>query len=188
MPISVAEVAAQVRLRTRVETIAFIPTDTNADIYAGHLHKHEYRPSPYSEMQVHCDIYYSDQLTEDEKRLVICKELLHILDSETLQVSSREDVAHQISHIVLNPKFQTHEEVMRAGVKVGWDRINGYCAAAMLFPFAARSVLLPRYKDGSLRLEEIVKLIRIPAMYAQFVMSDFWPSVYNAIIERPDST
>jgi hypothetical protein len=182
VPIAVEEVAEQVRLRSSVDQIRFISTDTNAEIYSGHLVKYEMRPSPYSEMQLCCDIYFSNDLDESEKRLVICKELIHILDLEALRIASREDVSHLISQIVLNPKFQTHDQRKAAGPKVGWDRINGYCAPAVLFPFAVRQHFLKDYQSGRIRLGEIAKIVRIPPVYAQLVMSEFWPEFYEALL------
>lgn len=126
------------------------------------------------------DIYYASDLGSDWKRLVCCKELLHILDKETYRVKTPAEVKRLVERIVLPTEFQ---DPIKDGIGVITDRFAIYQAVAVLFPWATRELLLAPYKSQKLTVDDIAKMVDLPPRYVKLVMSDYWPDSYKTIVD-----
>ncbi len=82
-------------------------------------------------------------LPPQRKRLVVCKELLHLLDPDFNRVNNEEDFKKLTDNIGLPPEDQ---DPTKDGPKTVSDRIGIYKAVAVLFPLAARDVFAPCYR------------------------------------------
>lgn len=181
VPISVEEVRAQVEVLSPVDRVRFVRVHADEGLYHGHFERYRYRPAPYEQEIECCDIHYADSLSDAQTRLTVVKELLHLLDIEPWRIHTEAEVRHLIGRIVLSPDLQSIEWAAADGPKVVWDRLNGVVAAAVLFPFAARSLVEPKYQEGTLGLEEISALLQLPVDYAQLILSEGWPRLYEAM-------
>jgi hypothetical protein len=117
---------------------------------------------------------------EEMQRLVACKECLHLLDPENCRVNTPEDLKHLISKIVLPPELV---DANGDGYNVFTDRMAILQAVAVLFPLAARDILLPAYKAGKIDLEAIAELAELPTPVVVLVMSDEWPKIYGNVLK-----
>jgi hypothetical protein len=158
------------------DEICFIGVDFDINIVRGFIKRYIFRRVPYGDPVFHTDIYYDRRQGLDWRRIVCCKELIHILDNQQQATSSREDVAALIERIVLPL------EVRLDGLQVIEDRIGILKAIALLLPLAARELLLPRYKSGDLTDEEIAILACVPLRYVRVVMLDTWESLHEKLL------
>lgn len=126
------------------------------------------------------DIDYATNAHIYMQRLVCCKELMHILDPVDCRVMTNPEFEILCKKIVLPPETQ---DPLRDGKGAMSDRIASLYALAILFPWAMRQLILPKYESGVLTIEKITEIIQIPPGYIQFVMSDEWPEVHKYFVD-----
>jgi hypothetical protein len=111
------------------------------------------------------------------QRLVVCKELIHILDPDYALTNTRKDVANLIKRMALPIDLQalTNNQELN-------DRFGQLQALAVLFPRAARNLLLEPYNAKKITSKEIAALAEIPVHYVAFLMSDEWEKIYSLLL------
>lgn len=176
VPVKINDVANAIISNGFQDEIHYVAVEMKEDILRGMLIRRIERRSVYGEPQFVSYVYYDRTLSEPWRRLVCCKELLHIVDDPQLVVKSREEVEALIEKIVLPPTFQT---MLEQGLHASQDRINIIFAAAVLFPIASRDLLLPHYENGAIDIEAISQLVNLPPEFVQMVMSKHWPKLYG---------
>jgi hypothetical protein len=130
--------------------------------------------------KVNCaDITYAATMPHEWQRLVCCKEILHILDSELTRSSKYEQIENLIEKIVIPPDLQ---DPFTDGIHALTDRVAVHYAAAILFPLAARAIFLPKYEKHQLKVAEIAGRMEIPERYVRLVMSDQWPQIHDLMV------
>lgn len=122
------------------------------------------------------DIYYAKSLTDDWRRLVSCKELLHILDPQGARAATQDAVMKLTEKIVLPPDL--HD--VKDGYATATDRVALLQATAVLFPLKARELIVA---NGSLSRPEVAKLVDVPERYVALVMSESWPGIHDILVE-----
>src|ERR1700722_811156 len=97
------------------DEIEFVGVDIDTRIIYGAFRQYIYRNAVYGEPIVHVDIYYDRSLTRDWKRVVCCKELLHMLDLSISRAATREDCENLVDHLAgLTMESPFSEEKLRA--------------------------------------------------------------------------
>lgn len=176
-PVEVDDIVDFIRGLGIMDEIYFWDADFNTDIVKGTLHHWEYQVEGWT-VRV-ADIHTAKSLTLEEKRLAEVKELLHILDQRVDRADTVEDVAALIEKIVLPPNLT---DPVTDGNQVWSDRIAILHAVAVLLPMATRNLLLPKYREGEITLDEIVELVALPKPYVAVAMSEDWASTHHAMI------
>ena len=120
-------------------------------------------------------VFYSSDI-EDEalRRLVCCKEILHVLDSDDSTAKSKGAVSGLIDQIVVRPSSGLTNSTRSDNGGMLW-------ALMVLLPRDALSELRPHYENGDLSIEEIARSADIPESYARFAMSDIWQNILDRI-------
>jgi hypothetical protein len=118
-------------------------------------------------------------MNEDGQRLVCCKELLHILDPEGCRAATDEEISRLFQKIGLPREMQ---DAVKDGAQVSSDRVAEYEAAAVLFPWATRQLLLEPYREGKIALDDIHRMVDIPFRFVFFVMHPSWEEAHKALI------
>ena len=70
------------------------------------------------------------------------------------------------------------QEPVKDGAPVVTDRVALYEAAAILFPWRARQLLMRPFTEGKMTLSDIARLVDIPYKYVAFIMHESWESVH----------
>lgn len=117
------------------------------------------------------------------QRVVVCKEMIHILDPDELLTSTAADMRSLIERIAMPLDLQLGYN----GHEVG-DRLAEFQALAILLPKAARAILMPAFKSGNLSAQEIAQHAEIPVRYVDFIMSDEWDRRYRLLTEFYDQS
>lgn len=161
------------------DEIEFVGVDIDKRVMYGAFHQYIRRDSTYGEQIVHVDIYWDRQLARDWKRLVCCKELLHMLDPSVSKTATRQDCENLVSHLsdpsLMDAPFS--EEKMQA-----WsDELMMFYAMAVLLPWDARESLYLDYRTDNSRLAVIAKSVDLPDIAVRLVLSDHWPRLYEVL-------
>lgn len=176
LPVDVNEVVQFLRDEQIKDEIRFVGVDIDSTVLRGFI-KHYVIPGVgYGEPTFCADVYYDQSQSGDWKRLVCCKELLHILDNDHCRTNTEDAIEHQIERMILPEEFQNfHSESL--GVQT--DRLTIYYAVAVLFPWAARNLLVEPYEKGRLTVADIARIADIPERYAMLVMNTEWRRVHD---------
>lgn len=133
---------------------------------------------PREDEEIRCvSIDYARSLSNEMARLVCVKELIHVLDPIDERVISDSAVNELIEKIILPPEMQSLDD----GQTVWSDRFGFVYALAVLFPWAARELLRPKYESGDITIDEIAGLVELPVEYALAVMSPEWSRLHHLI-------
>ncbi|MEA3473261.1 MAG: hypothetical protein U9R70_07550 [Pseudomonadota bacterium] len=184
VPVELEDVEAALAARGIKDEIYWFPADINAEVLQGQLvhweveADYEY-PTDHTGAEVRkvAAIYYAESMDDPWRRLVGCKELLHVMDAPEARASSPEVVLKLTEKIILSPEFQ---DVVRDGYVTTTDRNAILQAVAVLFPWRARELFIG---DGTLSNVEIAGLVDIPLRYVALVMSNSWPLIHDLLIE-----
>lgn len=182
VPVDVNDVLAVLRNKGIKDEVYFFPVDIDSEILRGQfVHWDEPNDFEYptdvtgAVMKSVAGIFYAESLSDDWRRLVCCKELLHILDPEAWRAASEEEVRRLTERIVLPPEYQ---DALKDGLPTASDRIGILQAIAVLFPWEAREILLKAVAAGRLNEAEVARLVDLPQRYTALVMSEYWPDLY----------
>ena len=176
LPIKLDDVRDHILETGMVESIQFFDVDVDTTGLQGFCRVFEQQePGMYtSSGQKVAHIFYAAELEEEEKRLVVCKELLHILDDHSATAQTRDEVDSLIEQIVLPLD-------VRQGLQSKSDHIGILHALAVLMPRDALAVLRPLHDDNKLSVEDVAALARVPERYARFALSPAWQQVLEII-------
>ena len=115
------------------------------------------------------------------ERLVVTKELIHVVDPVEVRISDRDGVKHLIERIVLPPELSYSADDSE---EVKNDRYAIYEAIALLFPLAARNRIYADYMANRITLAKIADQAELPMAYVAPVMTGHWPAIVTALIEK----
>jgi hypothetical protein len=180
LPVDVNDVVKFFQDKGVQDEIEFIGVDLDPEILLGKAKRFTRRDSPYGDPILCTNVYYYRGAGKDLQRMICCKELLHIANPKRSQVKTPEEIHKQAEKIGLPPGMQ---DAFKDGPAVNVDRLAEYQAIAVLFPWAARNILLPFLKQGKLSIDDIARMADIPKRYISVAMADLWEVSYKSILE-----
>ena len=85
--------------------------------------------------------------------------------------------------MALSAEFESFTvEKREGGPKVITDKLAVIYAVAIAFPWAVRSLVLPKVVDGTLNEADVARLVDLPLRYVRLVMSDYWPKIHESLV------
>ena len=173
LPVALPEVEGHILESGVVRSIQTIPSpDLAPRVCGGFLRKYEWLPA-YGEPGVHAEIYYSKKFDEPqfigERRLTICKELLHILDGHESTAETRAAVDQLITEIC-SPLALT---MSYAAIQ---DHLQVWPALCVLVPRDALPNLRELHKAG-MSVEALAKIALVPTDYMRTALSPIWEKI-----------
>jgi hypothetical protein len=175
LPIDVNAVLSCIKDNGVERDVEFIGVDYNTDILRGQIRIFYNHPAPYADPVVCANIYYDRSMPSEWQRFVCCKELFHLLDPFSATTTG-EEIQALAESIGLMPEMQV--DALDANI----DRLAEFRALAVMFPFAARNLLLPKLNDESISIDDIARLADIPRRYAAFAMNERWGQVHELLL------
>lgn len=166
------------------DAIRFKAVDIERDILRGICYRYKPIPRPYAAQEEWIDILYAESLDEDWRRLVITKELIHVLDKEAHRTKNEEELDNLVRRMSRRPElrdgFSWHETS---------DRVGLFQALGILFPFAARALIKDKYDAGHISDEMIAHRATVPVQFVAFLMSNEWAASYDVLMRlcEPDA-
>jgi hypothetical protein len=162
------------------DEIEFVGVNLDTRIIYGAYHQYIRRSGVYTDPLVCADIYYDLSLTRDWRRLVCCKELLHLLNHSSSKTASLPECEALLGHLSEPNLLPFSEEKLQAYN----DTTMMLYAIAILFPWDAREVLKEDWNADPTRIDEIVRRIDLPPSVVRLVLSDRWPRHYDQLAGR----
>lgn len=183
-----------VKKHTDIEEIVYIGVNVNAEILRGGYIRvlyeniepdHLLAPYAIADTGLKAKIYYSTNQDDCWIRLVINKELLHILDPDKLRLCTPEELTSLVNHLrvpreILFATVDSESPDVRERALV--DYLSDYRALAAMVPEHMRLALLDKYKAGKVNEDQISKFLGIPIDYASILMTDMWPKFRTALV------
>lgn len=182
VPVQVDEVIDFLRSLGVADEIYFFDVDIETTLLKGVIEHWEYPVSENGVVRRAADINTAKSLSADWKRLVQCKEVLHVFDPDHFRVNTFEATEALINDIVI--PADVHDERADESIYAESDRWAVHHAVAVLFPLATRSLLMGPYKAGKIDLDYIAKLVDVPMYWVAKVMGDEWEDANHRMI-RP---
>ncbi|WP_317215830.1 hypothetical protein [Gluconobacter sp. GP1] len=156
-PIAINEVINWIRTRTDHDIIKLHPVDREHKSYRGAFRRRAISiGGPYSDdIEIRVDIVFGAELHPHMKRLVICKELLHVFDAPKACVNTAEKVRSLI------PAMNVPGEIP-IDLPFIMDKLGVYRALAVLMPTKARKRLAEAVSSGARTVEEVATHVALP--------------------------
>lgn len=138
------------------------------------------RPVAYSsDSGISNYVHYRSTLPMPLQRLVVCKELIHILDPDCFLTKTPTDVTSLVID-VSGPKDLRETESDQAR----HDRLAITMAVGILFPLSIREQFINAYKNKKISSAILAKKVGIPDRYIDRVMQDKWPDFYKQTLRE----
>lgn len=176
LPVRIKDVADFILGKGVVSEIVRIPVEVDASILTGGFCVFRDFAPPYQEAPVIAKIAYPKNADRKVQRLVIVKEMLHILDPSPARAATKQDVSDLIGDLILD---EAREEM---GLPAAYDHTQIISALAILLPQAALDVLRPAYKRGQLTPEEISEIGLVPTAYVEIALTDEWRGITQRLL------
>jgi len=157
------------------DVIAFHAADLDPNHIRGFLHFFDERGRKVAH------IIFARELGRDWRRLVCCKELIHILDDDKSTAQTREAVSSLIQQISVPLFLQPALQSAGATFSGVHDYIGELLALSILLPRDAYNLLKPLFDEGKIGSEDIAALAQIPETYVRFAMVDDWQKILESI-------
>ncbi len=183
LQVEIRAVASKVRDLVPNQRLEFFPMEGGHEVIRGMLHQWTYTPGWGDDTIVVNDIHYVAGMSLPWQRVVVCKEMIHVVDPVRLLTRTPHEVQDLIERIAMPVDLQLGYNGQEMG-----DRMAEFQALAILFPKAAREVLLPSYQSGKLSPDEIASHAEIPVRYVDFLMSDEWDRIYGMLLSFYEKT
>lgn len=178
-PVEVDDVVDFIRRLGIKDHIFFFEDDFDPGVLVGTINHWEY-PDENGTIVRCVDIYTAKSLSDDERRFVQVKELLHIVEPEAYRANSLQEVKELIDKIVLPPDLV---DFANDGVHANSDRVAILHAIAVMIPMAIRDLFMAPVRDGKVDHKFIADIVDVPVKYVAVVMSDFWSAIHTSMIE-----
>jgi hypothetical protein len=180
VPVSTEEVLQVLKAWGVRDDIWFHEDDMDTDIIKGQVVEWEGEAED-GRIELYAHISTARGLSNAEKRLVQCKELLHLLDDDAARVHDPDAVWNLIREVVATPD---ENNLYGAGAGQGDDdRQTILNALAILFPWHVRELFLPGYQLGVIDAEYIAARVELPVDQVRLVMSNKWPEIYGKMAQ-----
>ena len=180
VPVELDDVVEAIKKRGIKDEIWYFKADLDPSIVQAALVEWEY-PDGFGRTKRVAHVDYAKSLPPDRQRLAVCKELLHLLDPDEMKVSTEAEFEQLVSRIGLPPEDQ---DPALDGHRTVSDYVGIYKAVAVLFPWAAREIFLPKFTDGTISHEDIARIVDIPPRYAALVMKEWWAKMHEILVKE----
>lgn len=178
LPVNPDDVRDQILSYGIKDEIEFVGVDLGQRVMLGAFHQYVDKSVVYGDPILRVDIYYDRALSREWKRVVCCKELLHILDHSTSKAATRSDC----ENLVAGMASMKMDGPFSAEKAQAWsDQLMLFYAMAVLFPWDARNVIYEDYRRDPSKLGAIAKAADLPEIVVTFVLSDNWPKLYASV-------
>ena len=171
LPVKIDSVLSFLRDRGLVQHVNFYEVDIDSNILWAQFRA--YDPYPYASEPTY-EIHYSKHLTDAQKRLACCKELLHVLDEEVTMASSQEEVETLVKEMTIPPHSGISPPTSN-------DHSGIIRALLILVPRDCLQLLKPAYDGGEISAEEVAAATGLPVEYARLTLQDFWRELVHRI-------
>jgi len=179
LPVKINEVATWVKSGGFAHEIHFHPMDRDPGIVAGLVRVDRFKPPYATDEIVVADIPFSVQISEPEQRITGAKEIVHILDEDQYVAGTYKALSALIADMAT--PLELIADMSKLSVPGAVDHGGILGALAVLFPPAARELLLDLRKRGCIGNKEVAALANIPENYVEYLLGERWGTVLTQL-------
>jgi hypothetical protein len=194
LPIANNKIADLLLEDGNVKKIAFVGVQLNTKILRGKAvqvavnsneEEENYLTRPYvlRDFSISLKVYYDVNQDQDYTRLVINKELLHMVDPDIVRSATPAEINSLVSRVRLPPSVMASIVGKSKGSHNNGDTaalIDCYSdvrAVVAMLPKRHRSLILEKHAQSKISEEEIAGLVGVPRKYVPVILSDYWPKI-----------
>lgn len=174
LPVLLDWVADQVREDCSIDELLFVPVKMDGTKVLGFHHSFNRTSDGVKTKCLH--VYYSDELDRPERafdrRVVVCKELLHAYDNDHETACSNEAVINLVEGIIIPPSLGMNASLAS-------DHNGIFSALIVLMPRDALELINGGELGDALTEEEVSVMAEIPESYARLALSSIWQNILD---------
>ncbi|AOO81428.1 hypothetical protein BHK69_14050 [Bosea vaviloviae] len=155
-----------------------LDNEMDPQILRGVYYQYRYRPKLYGDYENVSLIVYCGGLSTAWQRIICCKEMVHICDSEVEKTNTSEEIDGLIDRL-LGPMSGEDFDVF--DIMATKDKLALYQCLPLLLPEHARETGIAEIKSGAKTLDVVAAEACIPVNFAKLILSDEWPSIAKEI-------
>lgn len=162
-----------------VGEIEYFGVNLDENVSLGHMILEFDRTSPHEEEFVNASIRYSRGLNRCWRRLVCCKELMHVLDGRTERVNTRE------RFIKLMEELESRPLTPDTSLMYESEREAMWMAFLVLCPENIRNQMLEKHGSSLEGLPSIADELKLPVNAVRSIMSDYYQTALERLTGEP---
>ncbi len=173
LPIRIDDVCQFIREIGVVDDIRIYGVKADTDVVHGVCRIKEEMRAYSPGIKIGC-IYYAKKLSVRMRRIVVCKELLHLLDNHVEMAQTQEEVSTLIDEIVA-------PTAIGMSIPALSDQYRHLHALTILLPRDALEELKELHDQGLISEEDVATIAKIPESYARLALSPQWQDIIQSI-------
>lgn len=175
-PIKIDDIKAWLIEHGYQDSIEIFEVDIDIGITKGQFMQFTTRPRPYGDPDRTTYITVGADQSLCWKRLVIAKEMTHVIDSEMTHTRTIKDIQALTEELSSQMPDKLGSEANHV------ERIAVYRALSLLAPKDAIDKIKPRYVRGEVTPLEVATFFRIPEFYIPKLMSERYAQLYDKLL------
>lgn len=178
LPIEVEEVVAILVELGCKDEIRFYDVAADPTKIHGAFDQFIYHPGVYADPQFVALIPYNSSDPTEWQRLVCCKEMMHLFDSELERTDSVDEVPSFLDKL-LGP--MSTEDFGLADFMAIKDKVATYQCLPLLMPRAALQAARQAVESGQKTPQEIADWAKIPLLFVNLMLAEHWETLNGAL-------
>lgn len=178
LPIDVQEIAEAIAELGFQDEIRFFDVDADISKIHGLFYQFTHRPGVYADPELITLIPYNSNDSVEWQRVVCCKEMMHIFDSELEKTDTVDEIPDFIDKL-LGP--MSTDDLGLADFMAAKDKVALYQCLPLLLPKAALEVARNAVDSGSKTPADIADWAKIPERLVKFMLPKEWDTLNGAL-------
>ncbi len=179
-PIQINDIRDWCLGHTHQDEIEFHEVEMDTEVSWGQLYQFTRHEKVYADPRYVSYITVAADLTDCEKRFVLCKEMTHLTDDAYTRTKTREQLDK------LTKELSGEEPLMlRPSLRPSasfTDILAIYKAFAILAPLDALERFKEKHNNGEVSDMDIAEAFKIPVFYVPKLLSDTYSNIYNELL------
>lgn len=181
LPVYIEDICGQMVDMGIQDEIVLIPMDAPPQILLGMMVR--YRESGAYTSPKNCAlIFYNVNVGRDEQRLICCKELIHLFDTDHALTCTSEDFLTLVEGVIdLEQALSTG--TIQTNAQAFVDHAATLMALAVLFPHEIRDDIIAAHDAGRMSIGDIADEFDIPADHIPMLLSKTWDAIRTILMK-----
>lgn len=179
LPIEVEEIAAEIKALGFQDEVHFYDVGADPAQIRGAFYQFTHRPGLYAEPLLVTLVPYNANDPLEWQRVVCCKEMMHIFDSDLERTDTEEEVPEFLDKL-LGPL--STDDFGVADFMAAKDKVALYQSLPLLLPKAALQIARQAVREGEKTADEVAEWARIPVILVRMMLEDEWDTINGALV------
>lgn len=179
LPIEVQEIADAIIQLGVQDEIHFVDVDAEPSKIHGAFARFRYNNGVYAEPIWVTHIPYNRNESLEQQRVVCCKEMMHIFDSELEKTDTEAEVPDFLDKLI-GPL--STDDFGLADYMAAKDKFALYQCLPLLFPKAALHIAREAIEAGTKSPEEVAEWAKLPKSLVNLMLNTDWDDLNDVLI------